>query len=82
MEHFGVERSSAQIQHAIAAQTFQAAKKRYLEQGDDKRATFLRAGRAGAWPSELSDAQQQFCRERFGNMLAQLDYKVADAPAE
>ena len=35
-----------------------------------------------AWSTELSDAQQQFCRERFGNMLTRLDYKLADTAAE
>ena len=82
LSHFGVERSAAQIQHAIAAQSFQAAKKRYQAQGDDERAKSLRAGQAGAWSTELSDAQRQFCRERFSSMLAHLDYKVADAPSE
>ena len=82
LTHFGVERSAAQIQHAIAAQSFQAAKKRFLAEGDDKRAAFLRAGRAGAWSTELSTAQRQFCRERFGNMLEHLDYTIADAPPE
>jgi hypothetical protein len=74
LAHFGVERSAAQIQHAIATQSFQAAKKRFMEQGDDKRADFLREGRAGAWWDELSAAQQQFCRERFGSMLTRLGY--------
>jgi hypothetical protein len=80
--HFGVERSAAQIQHAIAAQSFQAAKKRFIAQGDEKRANFLRQGRAGGWSSDLSPAQQQFCRERVGNLLAHLGYPAAVSPPE
>jgi hypothetical protein len=74
LAHFGVERSAAEIQHAIAAQSFQAAKQRFTAQDDEKRATFLREGRAGAWSTDLSTAQKQFCRERFGNMLSHLGY--------
>jgi hypothetical protein len=82
LAHFGVERSAAQIQHAIAAQTFQAAKRRFLAEGDERRANFLRAGRSGAWSTDLSPAQQQFCRERFGKLLSQLGYPAAGAPSE
>jgi hypothetical protein len=77
LAHFGVERSAAQVQHAIAAQTFQVAKRRFLAQGDEKRANFLREGRAGAWSTRLSPAQQQFCRERFGKLLSHLGYPAA-----
>jgi sulfotransferase family protein len=82
LAHFGVERSAAHIQHAIAAQSFQAAKSRFLADGDAKRAAFLREGRAGAWSSELSLAQRQFCSERFGAMLSRLGYDPsAERPA-
>ncbi|HEX5048248.1 MAG TPA: sulfotransferase domain-containing protein [Gammaproteobacteria bacterium] len=81
LAHFGVERSAAQIRHAIANQSFKAAKQRFVEQGDERRAAFLREGRAGAWWHELSAAQQQFCRERFGEMLGRLGYPTgADVP--
>lgn len=79
LAHFDVERSAAHIQHAIAAQSFQAAKTRFLARGDDERAAFLREGRAGVWSTELSAAQRQFCRERFGTMLAELSYPIVDA---
>jgi hypothetical protein len=79
LAHFGVERSAAQIQNAIAAQSFQAAKHKFEQNGDQKRAEFLREGRAGAWYDRLSPAQRQFCRERFGPMLARLGYPRADA---
>src|SRR6185436_1786704 len=78
LAHFGVERSAAQIHHAVANQSFRAAKKRFMEQGDEKRADFLREGRAGAWWNELSPAQRQFCSERFGKMLSTLGYPAAD----
>lgn len=78
LAHFGVERSAAQIHHAVANQSFRAAKRRFLEQGDEKRADFLRAGRAGAWWDELSPAQRQFCAERFGKMLSTLGYPATD----
>ncbi|MNC89374.1 hypothetical protein D3C83_52990 [compost metagenome] len=77
LAHFGVERSAVQIQHAIDAQSFQAAKKRFLAEGDEKRAAFLREGRAGVWWTGLSAAQRQFCSERFGKMLSRLEYPVA-----
>jgi hypothetical protein len=79
LAHFGVERSAVQIGHAIATQSFDAAKRRFLAQGDDGRAAFLREGRAGAWSTYLSSAQVQFCRERFGTMLARLGYPVASS---
>jgi hypothetical protein len=72
--HFGVERSAAHIQHAIDHQSFRAAKKRFMAHGDEKRAAFLREGRAGAWSTDLSLAQRQFCAERFGPMLSHLGY--------
>src|SRR5262245_34439479 len=81
LAHFGVERSAVQIGHAIATQSFDAAKKRFLAQGDDTRAAFLREGRAGAWSTRLSSAQRQFCRERFGTMLTHLGYPVAASGA-
>lgn len=81
LAHFGVERSAAHIQHAIANQSFKTAKKRFLEQGDDKRADFLRQGRAGAWGDELSPAQRQFCQERFGKMLSRLGYPAVEGEA-
>jgi hypothetical protein len=81
LAHFGVERSAAQIQHAIAAQSFQTAKARFIAQGDEQRAGFLRSGRAGGWPTVLSAAQQQFCRERFAPMLEHLGYPVMAANA-
>ena len=79
LAHFGVERSAGQIQHAIAAQSFQTAKARFIAQGDKQRAEFLRSGRASAWPTVLSPAQQQFCRERFAPMLEQLGYPATPA---
>lgn len=79
LAHFGVERSDAQIHHAIAAQSFQSAKARFVAQGDEQRAEFLRSGRAGGWLTALSPAQQQFCRERFAPMLERLGYPVAAA---
>jgi hypothetical protein len=83
LDHFGVERSAAQIHDAIAKQSFQAAKKRFLAHGDEKRAGFLREGRAGSWSTGLSPAQRQFCLERFGEMLTRLDYPpVLDAGHE
>jgi hypothetical protein len=79
LDHFGVERSAAHIQNAIANQSFQSAKKRFLAHGDEQRAEFLREGRAGAWSTTLSPAQRQFCRERFSTMLSNLGYPAADA---
>jgi hypothetical protein len=82
LAHFGVERSATQIQAAISAQSFQAAKHRFEQNGDQKRADFLREGRAGSWLEAFSPAQHQFCRERFGPMLARLGYPrpSADSP--
>ncbi len=77
LAHFDVERSAAHIQHAIATQSFQAAKRRFVTHGDEKRAAFLREGRAGAWATDLSHAQRQFCAERFGPMLSRLGYPPA-----
>ena len=79
--HFGVERSAAQIQQAIATQSFRAAKQRFIAQGDESRANFLREGRSGSWSTDLSAAQQQFCRERFGTLLSQLGYLTVNSPA-
>jgi hypothetical protein len=74
LAHFGVERSAAQIQSAIANQSFQAAKARFLARGDEKRADFLREARTGSWATGLSAAQRQFCADRFGPMLERLGY--------
>ncbi len=75
LRHLGVERSATQIRDAIATQSFVAVKQRSLSAGKVRHARFLREGRSGEWVERLSPEQSAFCAERFGSMLALLDYE-------
>jgi Sulfotransferase domain len=76
LAHLGVERSPASIRTAIAAQSFAAVKRKFLERADLARATFLREGRAGAWHTVLTARERVYCLERFGGTLARLGYDL------
>ena len=76
LAHLGVQRSAVRIRTAIAAQSFAAVKRKFLERADLARATFLREGRAGAWRTALTAHERAYCLERFGGTLARLDYDL------
>jgi hypothetical protein len=74
LRHLAVQRPPAAIRAAVANQTFDSAKKRFLLQGDLRRATFLREGHACVWPARFTVEQNSFCLERFRSTLSRLDY--------
>ncbi len=80
LRHLGVERSPSHIRAAVAAQSFAATKRRFVEVGDLRRARFLREGRSGGWTGQLNAEQSAFCLVRFGSLLTRLGYESPSAP--
>ena len=78
LAHLGVERSTARIRGAIAAQSFASAKRRFVERADLARAAFLRQGRAGTWRATLTPDEHALCVERFGATLERLGYETRE----
>lgn len=74
LNYIGVERTDEEIIKIIEKQSFENAKKRFLEQGDLRRYHFLRKAKKEQWRSALSKRQKSKFDATIGDLLNQLGY--------
>lgn len=74
LSQIGIKRSDDEICASIKKQSFETIKKKFLQEGDMRRANFLREGKSGVWKRKLTKKQKTSLNSRFFDTLKTLGY--------
>ena len=67
LEYVGIEKSEEEVRAIAEKHSFKKSKERFIKQGQEWNANFLRSGKRGQWREKLSQEQQ----DKFSNLLSE-----------
>ncbi|NEQ49254.1 MAG: sulfotransferase domain-containing protein [Leptolyngbya sp. SIO3F4] len=75
-DFLSVERSTEELEHAIEVQSFDKKKKKFEDEGKQKKASFLREGSISAWKSELQLHHISYIEQNLAPIMHELGYTL------
>ena len=76
LDYVGLERSDEQIEEAVGSQSFAKRKVEFSEDGEWRKARFMRKGKSEQWKQKLTNQQRSEFIELLGEDLTRFSYEA------
>ena len=65
------------MEQAVHNQSFAIKKQKFLDEGDQKKANFMKSGKSGSWKEKLGPERVQYIETKIGPYIKSLGYELS-----